>query len=233
MQRKTPTPRQIHWQRRFNDLIYDSLAPFYDAMDWLTFGAWWRLVRRALEHVPSRGDVLEIGFGPGKLHVEIARKVDLSFGLDLAWGMCRLTQRRLRRSGLPQRLTRGDALFLPFSDSAFDVLVTTFTLAGLPDGGQAVREMARVLRTGGRVVMVGIGVPSDGNRLGTLLARLWESIGDVLYDQRGLVQQAGLTLATYREFGPGRHIRLIVAHKPSQPGNSSDPASRAAPSESA
>lgn len=224
MPKKSPTDRQIRWQRRFNNVIYDSLAPLYDAMDWLTFGAWWRLVRQALKPIPPQGDVLEIGFGPGKLHVEIAQKVDRSFGLDLAWGMCRLARRRLSRTGLPQRLTRGDALHLPFPDSTFDTVVTTFTLAGLPDSERAVNEMARVLRADGRLVLLGIGLPGDGNRLGTMLARLWESMGDVLYDQRDLISRAGLKLATYREFGPGKHIRLIVAHKHSQPGRPLDPA---------
>jgi ubiquinone/menaquinone biosynthesis C-methylase UbiE len=224
MPRTTPTDRQIRWQRRFNELIYDSMAPLYDAMDWLTFGAWWRLVRQALGPIPPDGDVLEIGFGPGKLHLEIARKVDRSFGLDLAWGMCRHTKRRLSKAGLPQRLTRGDALHLPFPASSFTTIVSTFTLSGLPDGERALSEMARVLRADGRVVLLGIGIPSDGNWLGTKLARLWESMGDVLYNQRSLISRAELQLATYREFGPGKHIRLIVAHKLSQPDSFSGPA---------
>ena len=116
---------QERWLRFFNRVLYDALAPAYDSMDVLTFGAWWRLVRRALDYVPPGGRVLEVGFGPGKLLVELARRADLCAGLDLAWGMCRFTQRRLRRAGLVSRVTRGSAFALPYPAGAFDV-VTCF-----------------------------------------------------------------------------------------------------------
>lgn len=214
MQAKKPTPRQLRWQQRLNKMLYDTLAPLYNAMDWITIGAWWRLVRTALEPIPDHGDVLEIGFGPGKLHRKISQRVDRCYGLDLARGMCLLTKSRLLESGLPVRITRGDALGLPFPPQSFDTVVSTFTHSGLPQGDQAIREMARVLRPEGRLIMVDIGVPSDGNLLGTGLARLWEAMGDVLYNQPQLMSGAGLTINHYREFGPGSHIRLIVAQRP-------------------
>ena len=61
--------------------------------------------------------------------------------------------------------------------------------------------------------MVDIGLPSDGNRLGTLLARVWESMGDFLYDQPAVMRKAGLNMVTCEEFGPGKHIRTIVGEK--------------------
>jgi ubiquinone/menaquinone biosynthesis C-methylase UbiE len=213
MQPKRPTSRQLRWQRRLNRFLYGTLAPFYDAMDWLTFGAWWRLVRAALKHIPDRGDVLEIGFGPGKLHHEISQRVDRCYGLDLSWNMCTLTRRRLRASRLPLRIAQGNALALPFPPGSFDIVVTTFTHSGLPQGARAMHEMARVLRSGGSLVMVDVGVPSDGNWLGTGLARLWEAMGDVLYDQTGLMRETGLSVQRYREYGPGKHVRLIVAER--------------------
>ncbi len=44
------TPSQEWWLKFFNGVLYDALAPAYDSLDWLTLGAWWRLVRRALLH---------------------------------------------------------------------------------------------------------------------------------------------------------------------------------------
>jgi hypothetical protein len=64
-------------------------------------------------------------------------------------------------------------------------------------------------------VLVDIGLPADGNRLGTLLARLWERMGDFLYDQRSMIQAAGLNVSQFEEFGPGRHIRAVVGERPS------------------
>jgi len=210
----TRTHSQERWLRFFNEVVYTTMAPIYDAMDWLTFGAWWRFVRRALAYVPPGKQVLEVGFGPGKLHARLAKQSSLCAGLDLAKGMCRFTRRRLRREGLPQRLTRGSALALPYAAASFDVVVSTFAFSGFPDGADALREMARVTRPGGQVVLVDIGLPRDGNRAGTFWARLWAAMGDFLYDQPALMQGAGLETVTFEEFGPGRHLRVVVGAKP-------------------
>lgn len=216
----TPPSRRIaaqeQWLNFFNNVVYDRLAPLYNAMDWLTFGLWWRLVSRALDYVPPGQRVLEVGFGPGRLHVELARRAALTAGVDLAWGMCRFTRRRLGRAGLTGRVVQGSVHDLPCAAGAFDVVVSTFAFAGFPQGPRAMREMARVTRAGGRVVLIDIGLPSDGNRWGTLLARLWERMGDFLYDQPALMREAGLRVVHYQEFGPGRHIRAIVGQKAGQ-----------------
>ncbi|MBZ0295883.1 MAG: hypothetical protein K8L99_25210, partial [Anaerolineae bacterium] len=69
-----PTQRSVsqeRWLAFFNSVVYNSLTPLYNSIDWITFGAWWRLVRHALDYVPAETDVLEVGFGPGKLQVEL------------------------------------------------------------------------------------------------------------------------------------------------------------------
>ena len=208
------TRSQERWLRFFNTVGYNALAPVYNSLDWLTLGAWWRLVRRALEVVPPGGRVLEVGFGPGKLHVELARRADLLAGLDLAWGMCRFTTQRLQRAGLPARITRGSVFTLPYPAGTFDTVVSTFAFSGFPDGADALREVVRVTAPGGRVVIVDIGLPPDGNPMGTFWARLWERMGDYLYDQPALMQAAGLYVTQVTPFGPGQHIRTVVGEKP-------------------
>ncbi len=207
------TPSQERALKFFNEVVYNLLAPAYDGLDWLTLGAWWRLVRCALDYVPPGGRVLEVGFGPGKLHAQLARHADLCAGLDLAWGMCRFTRQRLRRAGLPSRIVRGSVFTLPFAAETFDTLVSTFAFSGFPDGQAAMRELARVTKGGGRVVLVDIGLPLDGNRVGSFWAHLWERAGDFLYDQPTLMQVAGLEVVTFEEFGPGQHIQAIVGEK--------------------
>lgn len=199
--------------RFWNRIVYNALAPVYNAMDWLTFGAWWRLVRRALDAVTPGQRVLEVAFGPGKLHVELARRSELCVGIDLAEGMCRYTQRRLQKQGLPVWLARASVFEMPFADHFFDVVVSTFAFSGFPDGEQALCEMVRVLNVGGRVVFVDIGLPRDGNRTGVFWARLWARMGDYLYDLPAMMESAGLVVVQFEEFGPGRHIRLVVGEK--------------------
>ncbi len=204
------TSVQDSWLRFWNEIVYRSLAPLYNLLDVMTFGAWWRLVRRALDFIPADRQVLEIGFGPGKLHAELARRSEMCVGLDLAIGMCRFTQRRMRRDGIIPRLVCGDARRLPFVPGTFDVAVSTFAVSGIPDARAVLREQARVIESGGQVVLLDIGLPSDGNALGRSLARLWERMGDYLYDQPALMQAVGLEVVAFEEFGPGRHIRALV-----------------------
>ncbi|MCL5996396.1 MAG: methyltransferase domain-containing protein [Chloroflexi bacterium] len=207
------TSSQERWLKFFNDVVYNALAPVYDGMDWLTLGAWWRLVRRAVDYVPPGGRVLEIGFGPGKLHAQLARRADVCVGLDLAWGMCQFTQRRLCRAELPSRIIRGSVFALPFPAGTFDAVVSTFAFSGFPNGQAAMSEMARITKRPGRVVLIDIGQPADGNRVGTFWAHLWEKMGDFLHDQPALMQASGLDMINFEEFGPGKHIRAVVGCK--------------------
>lgn len=198
----------------FNRIIYASMPGAYNAMDMFTFGAWWRLVRRALEFVPPGKRVLEVGFGPGRLHVELSRRSRQCLGIDLASGMCRFTRRRLLRAGLPAMISRGSVFSLPYAEAAFDVVVSTFAFSGFPDDRSAIEEMARVVNPGGRIVLVDICLPPDRNRLGTSLAQTWLRFGDFLYDYQALMETAGLNIRALRYFGPGNHITAVVGEKP-------------------
>ena len=201
----------------FNRVLYDKLPGLYNAMDRLTLGAWWSLVRRALDYVPSGKHVLEVGFGPGRLQMELAKRSEATFGIDLAGGMCRFTHDRLAKQGLTPNITRGSMFTLPYPADSFDVVVSTFALSGVMGVQDALIEMKRVTAPAGRVVLVDIALPDDGNRIGTFWARLWESMGDYLYDFPILMSAAGLTVVTCQEFGPGRHIRALVGEKQARP----------------
>lgn len=199
-------------QRRFLRL-YDAAPRAYDLLDRLTFGAWWRLVRRALDFVPEGGRALEVGFGPGKLLAALATRSSLAAGVDLAFGMCRYTRKRLVENGQPPLVACGSAFTLPYPAGTFDAVVSTFALSGFPDPAAALSEMARVAAPDGSVVLIDISLPPDGNLLGTLLARLWESMGDWLYDYPALMREADLRIATCEPFGPGAHIFAVVGKK--------------------
>lgn len=207
------TTSQDRWLRFYNNVLYEVFPAAYNAIDRFTFGTWWRLVRRGLDFVPEGGRLLEVGFGPGRLHAALAERAELCVGLDLAWGMCRFTQRRLRQAGLPRRIVQGSVLKLPFPDRSFNTIVSTFAFSGVPSGEHTMAEMARVANLGGCVVLVDIGIPQNANRMGTMLARLWERMGDYLYNQPQMMQDAGLVVTTLEEFGPGDHIRAVVGQK--------------------
>ena len=56
--------------------------------------------------------------------------------------------------------------------------------------------------------------PTEGNRIGAMLARLWELGGDFMRDEAALMDQAGLEIVVRREFGAFEHMRLVVGRKP-------------------
>lgn len=204
---------QERWLRFYNRRIYAAAPGLYAALDAATLGIWWRLVCRALDYVPAGGRVLEVGFGPGKLLAQLAAQSDFCAGIDLARGMCRFAQQRLMREGLAAGITQGDALRLPFPPGAFDAVVSTFAVSGIPDGAGAIAEMARVTAPAGRVVIVDIGLPADSNPAGAFWARLWERMGDTLHDLPALMEGAGLRVTACDAYGPGKHIRAVVGQR--------------------
>ena len=77
-------------------------------------------------------------------------------------------------------LVQGSVEHLPYPDESFDSIVNTMAFSGYPDGVAALSEMRRVLRSGGRLVLIDVGYPSNGNWLGTKLAEFWKWSGDIL-----------------------------------------------------
>jgi ubiquinone/menaquinone biosynthesis C-methylase UbiE len=193
--------------------FYDRLSPFY-ATGQRLLPMWRRYTEQVLPWLPPGGAVLEIGPGPGLLLEQLAGRHPFAAGLDLSPGMLRQAQHRLRQAHRPTRLMQGDALRLPLPSESLDGIATTFAFSAIPDGLAAMREMTRVLRPYGVLALVDAGYPSDRNRIGSLLARMWEAGGDFMRDEAALMGQAGLDVILRREFGAFNHIRLVVGRKP-------------------
>lgn len=203
-------------QQRFWNPFYNRLPALYDAVDWLTGNTTHRLRRHTRGFLPAPGTrVLEVGFGSGKLHVELAPHYALA-GLDLAQGMVELTQRRLAARGLHSDLRQGDVTALPWPDASFDAVLSTFAFSAFTDPERAVDEMVRVLKPGGRLIIADGGRALDGNRIAAGFAALWELLGDAMRDERPLLEARGL--ATFREdYGPWHTVHVTVGVKPAAP----------------
>jgi len=107
------------------------------------------------------GDVLEIGFGTGLNLAHYPDQVRKITTVDPNAGMHRLAQRRVRRSriAVEQRVLSGERL--PFEDNRFDCAVSTFTLCSIDHVSQAVSEVRRVLRPGGRFLFLEHGLSPE------------------------------------------------------------------------
>jgi demethylmenaquinone methyltransferase/2-methoxy-6-polyprenyl-1,4-benzoquinol methylase len=137
--------------------MFDRIVPRYDLMNRLMTGGrdrtWRRLaVRAALESHPHRA--ADIATGTGDLALELARAgVKRVIALDFSGGMLEAARPKVA----PYEsitLIRGDGMALPFADDAIDSLTIGFGLRNMPDYGAAVREFARVVRPGGRIVIL-------------------------------------------------------------------------------
>lgn len=141
------------WFYRFFEHLYTDLAWAYDLAAWLASGGlWYEWVDVAARFVA--GDpVLEVGFGRGHLLVRLARQGHTVVGVDRSPQMVAAARRTVAAAGVPVRLVQGDGTALPFADSTFGTLITTFPAPYvLTEGAQ--REFARVLQPGGRWVWV-------------------------------------------------------------------------------
>ncbi len=147
---KTRTPR-----------MFSAISRRYDLLNHVLSGNIDRRWRRALVgSTEARGgdDVLDVATGTADVAIEFVRRARPGSitGVDLSPGMLDVGRAKLERAGLAGRvrLVEGDALLLPFANESFDVVTIAFGLRNLPDYGRGVAEMTRVLRPGGRLVVL-------------------------------------------------------------------------------
>lgn len=127
----------------------------------------------------ATGQVLEIGIGTGlNMRHYDAAKVEKIIGLDPAMQMHRLARKRIEQSGLSVELVGLPAEKIPLPDASIDTIVMTYTLCTIPEPVQALKEMRRVLKKGGKLLFCEHGVAPDApvqklqNRLQPLWGRL-------------------------------------------------------------
>jgi len=133
--------------------MFDRVAERYDLLnDALSLGMdrrWRTVVSRAVDGGPGQL-VLDLAAGTGTSSRAFSRRGALCVACDFSLGMLAVGARR-PATGLA--FAAGDALALPFRDAAFDVVTISFGLRNVADTGQALREMLRVTRPGGRLVI--------------------------------------------------------------------------------
>jgi demethylmenaquinone methyltransferase/2-methoxy-6-polyprenyl-1,4-benzoquinol methylase len=138
--------------------MFDELAGRYDLLnDLLSAGQvrrWRRVVAGAVDARPGQR-ILDLAAGTGTSTVSFAASGAECVACDFSIGMLRAGIRRVRADGNgPQpAFVGGDALRLPFADEAFDAVTISFGLRNVADPQQALAEMLRVTRPGGRLVI--------------------------------------------------------------------------------
>ena len=139
-----------HWDRRaptFDDDFGHSIRTPAERK------AWDRILDLALrERTP--GDALDVGCGTGFLSFELAARGYRVTGIDFAPSMLAEARRKAAERGVAIRFEHGDAEQLTFPSQTFDLVITRHVLWTLPHPDLAIDEWIRVLRPGGRLVIV-------------------------------------------------------------------------------
>ena len=199
-------PRQY---TRSMDQAYTWFAGFYDVIVKI-LPMWRKWIGQALPHIQGQ-KVLEVSFGTGHLLTQYASQHE-TFGLDYNRRLIKTTQRNLTRCGLSIPLCQASVDALPYPSNHFDTIVNTMAFTGYPDGRKALGELHRVLKPGGRLVMVDIGFPLSGRKAGMLMARTWAVLGDILRDMGELFSDFDFLYET-TEIGGFGSVQLHVATK--------------------
>ena len=201
--------------------IFDTITPQYDIMNRILSGrqdvAWRRFAARK---VPAHSErFLDIATGTGDLAIDIAhrhRKIEVT-GLDFSERMMETGVVKVRKRNLDKRISfvAGDATRLPFGDNHFDAAGAAFGIRNMPDKQGVLREMKRVVRPGGKIMILEMTFPQNSTlrgffiwyfrniipRIGALVAGnksayqyLPDSIHDFLHpdEMKDLFKEAGL-----------------------------------------
>jgi ubiquinone/menaquinone biosynthesis C-methylase UbiE len=199
-----------HYTRRY-DRFYARFAKTYD---WLVrlLPTWRGWLDHCLPLIEGPR-VLEVSFGTGYLLSRYAGDYQ-TYGVDYNTRLASLARHNLARSGLSPWLQIADVAALPYAAESFDSVVNTMAFTGYPDGVAALAEMHRVLKPGGRLILVDVNYPLDGSRLGTLATRLWIAAGDLVREMGPLFEAQGLDYED-RVIGGWGSVHLYLAHKAS------------------
>jgi demethylmenaquinone methyltransferase/2-methoxy-6-polyprenyl-1,4-benzoquinol methylase len=137
--------------------MFDAIAPRYDLVNRImTFRLDVRWRRRTVRDLalPGRSTVLDLASGTGDLCIDLRRAGHRPISIDLSYGMLAAD-----RSGAPR--VQGDILRLPFPDAAVDGVTCGFALRNLTDLPAFFAELARVVRPGGRIALLDVGIPEN------------------------------------------------------------------------
>ncbi|MBI4436185.1 MAG: ubiquinone/menaquinone biosynthesis methyltransferase [Candidatus Omnitrophica bacterium] len=148
--------------------LFDRISPRYDlfntASTFFLDRYWRKCASRTVEKEDAK--ILDVCTGTGELALQFAARLNGKgqvVGVDFSKGMLELARKKLKRLGKEEKilLLMGQAEHLSFQEGVFDYVTSGFSMRNLIDLDQGLREMVRVLKSGGHAVILEINRPSN------------------------------------------------------------------------
>lgn len=189
------------------DRFYSKSTLVYDIAVKL-LPVWKTWIKKAIPYIQGPR-VLEVSFGTGYLMTQYARGFE-TFGIDYNKEMVKTAQKNLFKKNVNADIVQGNVESLPYGDEYFDSLVNTMAFSGYPDGEKAMSEMIRVLKPGGKLILIDINYPKNRNTVGMLMTRFWTLTGDIIRDMHELFERFDIYYQDIKIGGFGSvHLYLV------------------------
>jgi ubiquinone/menaquinone biosynthesis C-methylase UbiE len=132
-----------------------ATARWYASLTHKSLDRFQALARRVADQVPRGGCVLEVAPGPGYFAIELAKIGGCEItGLDISRTFVEIARRKAGEAGVAIDFQQGNASQMPFADESFDFLFCSAAFKNFAQPVEALREMHRVLKPGGRALIV-------------------------------------------------------------------------------
>jgi ubiquinone/menaquinone biosynthesis C-methylase UbiE len=211
----------------FYRLLYHQFAWSYDFVAWLVSAGQWRIwVKQALPYVVG-SPVLEIGFGPGHLQIDLIAKDIKTVGIDESMDMCGLFSKNYyicnnnRINGYTHLINICQSLSqsIPFSRNSFFSAISTFPSEYIFSKNTC-SELFRVLAPGGRLIVIPTAVVTGGSFFGRIVSLFYLPIIRASSSVDSLIcaplRETGFDVYTNEIVLPGSRVAVILAEKPVQ-----------------
>jgi ubiquinone/menaquinone biosynthesis C-methylase UbiE len=176
--RNTKIRKGLHkLPRIFFGIFYQKFANFYDGITYLISMGLWKTWLKTISSLLDGTTILEIGFGPGHLQSLLKLKVTKCFGIDESPQMGNLASNRLKSAGYTPLLVRAIGESIPFSNTVFDQVVTTFPAEFITKQG-TLSEIRRILKDDGELLILRFAWLSDKKWPYKLTAWIFQLVGE-------------------------------------------------------